>query len=247
MITLDKEEAFGRELPKWPKLKITGKSVSTQQAKDIIFKTDGFFTSLGALGGNDEKWIRKVLLDAGITSFRSKFDSSIDGWRAKFNVTDFVNDSMGVVSLNYLQNDWASSCFAYGPNGWCWPDGTISNCGNIGKWPSVEDVYEEFVLLANAFPYLEMVGTLFSGEHCEEGTQPIITFVVCGGTVYMTDEHADHHVPVKIADFSDERMCEVLSNPNHEHGLPEEWVKEWSQLVKPHVDMAITMFYQLRK
>ena len=37
---ITKEEAFRRELPKWPQMLVVGKDITVEQAKEIIFATD---------------------------------------------------------------------------------------------------------------------------------------------------------------------------------------------------------------
>jgi hypothetical protein len=42
-------------LPKWPQMIVTGKPVTVENAKDIIFRTDSFLTSSDEFSGGNNK------------------------------------------------------------------------------------------------------------------------------------------------------------------------------------------------
>ena len=51
------EQYFNLHLPKWPGMKLTGNSVSIEQAKDIISRTDKFIIDMSKdAGGNNREW-----------------------------------------------------------------------------------------------------------------------------------------------------------------------------------------------
>lgn len=213
---------FEIDLPKWPAIRVIGKSVTTDQAKDIIFKCDDFLTDCwGYSGGNNQdfkKWYREL---AGLDLVKEIDEEAED----KFF------ESLGVLSpkLEYLGIDLASSCYVGGPTGWCNVDGTIAlESKNVGKWPSVAEVFAEWKMIAEAFPFLDLTCTLYSGEYCEENIKPIVTYVVKDGAVTIEEPAAEEPVIFKDVDFN-------FIN-RKEQGLPQDWCEEFAKRVKSVVD-----------
>jgi len=223
MKTVTQKVAFARGLPKWPQLLITGKNVTATQAKDIIFHTDSFM-SANHYGGNNHEWNEWVNAALGRAELENIKDFN-RSWRIK----DKLNEELKFVSTEYLHNDWMSSSYIYGPHGWCSPDGIISHVDNVGKWPGVEEVYNDLVTIAAAFPYLVMTATLYDQEHCEDEVEkkPVITFVVKKGKVKLTDEHTEHHFDVPKPDRSDGAMLRRFSLASTEQGVPDSWILDW--------------------
>lgn len=144
---------------KWPQAVIIGKKITKDQAREVLIKTDYFFTS-DMPGGNDEKYdieLRKRLNMPPCWSYGSDntYEENV-AWQKEH----------GCLQLNYLDNNWISSCYIGGPNGWCHVDGTIFNNKNIGKWPEWSEVVEDLETLGKAFPFLDM--TLYIID-CESG------------------------------------------------------------------------------
>lgn len=244
MARISKKEAFNLGLPKWPQFLITGKKVTEEQAFDIIRRTDSFVIDLyGYAGGNNHKWNEWAQKTMGTYDliqmidkyYKPEFDRS-NGFNPYEISSDFEND-LQFVRTDYLRNSWMSCAFIYGPHGWCHPDGTISYIDNVGKWPSVEEIYEELKKIQKAFPYLELTGTLMDGESCEDNTKPIVTFVLKNGKMFMTDEHEKYHFETTPADRSDDAITKILTE-GREQGLPNSWVVQFGNLMKPAVEKA---------
>lgn len=142
-------ESFG-ELIKWPQCVITGKKISIEQAKEILSKTDTMF--LCGYGGNDTKYNNEI---CNIIGRPHNGD-----WK---EVTEFVKRNEPL-ELNYLDNSQISSCYIYGTNGWCHPNGDIFFNKNIGKWPSWDEIHEDCKEIAHRFPFLDMKVYLFNQE-----------------------------------------------------------------------------------
>lgn len=159
-------------LPKWPGLVVVGSSITPEQAMEVLIRTDALRFSC-----NDKEFVNRLC---------DLFDIPRDkeyGW-ISLEVTDVLREKLGCLSLHYLENSRIVSAWIGGPHGWCDWDGTIG-CSNfnIGKWPSVEQVREDWTAIAQAFPYLSLKSQLFSGETCEEGVVPVVEFEIVGGKV----------------------------------------------------------------
>lgn len=158
-------------------------------------------------------------------------------WSLTYETQDKIREALGFITTEYVSNSWASCAFIYGPHGWCSPDGTILYVDNVGKWPSVQDVFNDFVILAKAFPYVALTATLMNGEECEEGILPVITFVVENGSVRLTDEHESFHYATKgTPDRSIDHAISQLGFFGREQGLPDEWIIEYGQKITPIIE-----------
>ncbi len=243
--TITNEQAFSRALPKWPQLKITGESVTIEQAKDIIFRTDGFITSLSEYsGGNNHSWnkwaFQRLHYDELFKMTEMAYGkTATPGFVKKYyEVVHKISDDLGFLKTHYISNDWASCSFVFGPHGWCSPSGQICYVDNVGKWPDVEEVFNDVKMIAEAFPYLKMTATLMDREQSEEGTHPVVTFVVREGQVFITDEHNEHHYEVQEPDRSDNAMMARLLS-DKEQGLPNKWILEFGERTKPVIQAAV--------
>jgi len=214
---------FDFSLPKWPAIRVIGKSVTTAQAKEIIFKCDDFLTDCwGYSGGNNQdfkNWYREA---SGLVFMKDSDEETED----KFY------ESLGILApkLEYLGIDLASSCYVGGPTGWCNVDGTIAlESKNVGKWPSVAEVFVEWQMIAEAFPFLDLTCTLYSGEYMEEDIKPLVTYVVKDGAVTIEEPATEETVVFKDVDFDFINL--------KEQGLPQDWYEEFAVIVKSAVDL----------
>lgn len=238
MKTVTQKVAFGRDLPKWPQLLITGKSVTADQAKDIIFHTDSFMSGHW-YGGNNHEWNEWVDAVLGRSELKD-----IVGFGKQWDIRSKLNEELSFVRTSYIHNDWMSSAYLYGPHGWCSPDGIISHVDNVGKWPSVGDIYKDLTMIAAAFPFLVMTATLFDKENCEDEADkhPVITFVVKNGKVKLTDEHIEHHFAVPKPDREDGAMLRRFTAPDSEQGVPDSWVMDWEDAYSEAVKRAYAAY-----
>lgn len=228
---MNSDELLKRGLPKWPQHVVTGVPVTVEQAKEIIRRTDSFFQSFAYVSENDAfaKWIQKICGYARpFTEYPySGTPEQQRAWRDAFQREQDEYDSRWKpLSTELVHNAWISSSFVYGAHGWCHPSGRIGFVDNVGKWPSIEDVRKDWVLLAEAFPFLEIGATLWSGESSEEGTTPVVSFRIKGGSVELVDPsevdvHAGHPEAARFA-----RTTPV--NLGHDSVIPREWIEEWA-------------------
>lgn len=239
------------DLPKWPATFITGESVTLEQAKDILFRTDGSLSAISLYGfGNDRKF-RDLCQDAfGWKPIIEMQESKSDdpeirgrGWE----LSSLWAEKMGHVHTEYIYNRFLATSYIYGPTGWCNPDGRIHFEGhNIGKYPSIDEVAREWDRLLTAFPYINLVCTLFSGEHCEEGAEPLVTFVVRNGVVSVIPPDLSLHSvqPKPPVEEDDDNLVKILTASIHgdysfERGWPDDWVMEFAEKSKAAVDAVI--------
>ena len=103
------------------------------------------------------------------------------------NIDFSINDEWFRAQLHKAM----ASSYIGGPHGWCdWQGQIFTNSYNIGKWPSTQEVYEEWRCIATAFPFLSLKCQLFDGETCEEEERelkPIIQFNVSQGQVTLCE------------------------------------------------------------
>lgn len=209
-------------LIKWPQMIVTGASVTGEQAKEIIIRTDPFFSDVALYaGGNDQEFTIRYQQQSGVLAAVSCSDQQI-----RERVQEAVDSVVKPIPLDYLDNDWASSGFIYGPHGWCQPDGTIEYHDNIGKWPEAVDLYDEWHSIARAFPYLSLFASFMDAESCDTDASVVLQFVIHEGAVRVVKgEHAPVARKIRVAD--DVCFCSRL-----EHGLPWSWVAETADAIR---------------
>lgn len=184
-----KEEFFKRGLPKWPGLIVSGLHVTKEQAAEILVRTDGWH-----LSGNDRSWEQKLATDI-IGWPRNKeldrYSDSLEERQSFYGLIQKFRQDHDVLELDYMENWQIYSSWIGGPKGWCNWDGRIFCANyNIGKWPSVECVYEELSIISSAFPFLDMRVQLLNTEIYEgneDKPEVVIEFNVREGNVTMCD------------------------------------------------------------
>jgi len=229
---MNNEEFFKIGLPKWPQMIVSGKPVTVEQAKDIIFRTDSFLLEhYEYSGGNNHKFNEDYRQKSCLALFHDSFKNE-EMW----NKEEELDENLGFVRTNYVTNDWASCAYIDGPHGWCSPTGIISYSDNIGKWPSVKEVLSDWNKLATAFPYLNLNVTIMSGEHCEDAIIPLINIrVIDGGACLMNPDLSVHQ---KIESHNRGSLLE--RNEDSELGLPSDWYNEFAINVKTQVEKILS-------
>jgi hypothetical protein len=157
-------------LPKWPSCVVVGENVTEEQGLEICLRTSSLYISC-----NDNEWTKSVTNLLGI---------KVDGYFLDLDSVEEVESKYGILRLEYLDTDRIASSYIDGPNGWCDWNGNIGLTNkNIGKWPSTEEVLEEWKLIAKTFPFLTLSCQLYDKEHCEEDGKPLIQYDVKNGEV----------------------------------------------------------------
>lgn len=170
-----KQDVFNISLPKWPCLLVVGKKVTEDQANKILLMTDSHIPDF-RYASNARRMNKLACAVFGIPSD----EDGDEHYRKLLQLRKRLN----LVELSYLSNSMICSSFIGGPHGWLKWDGTVGcNSYNIGKWPSVSEVFSDWKRIARRFPELDLECQLLSGESCEDGTFPLVRFVVKRGVV----------------------------------------------------------------
>lgn len=237
------ENLLDRGLPKWPQMLVTGPPIAQTQALEIIRRTDSFFSFPH---GNDHAFVEEAIRLIGfpkepVDPRRKGSDPKIeeeffDAFHKFWENQAQWKEDWGHLGTQYVRNDWVSSCFISGPHGWCHPDGTISFADNVGKWPSLKEIKNDWEVLAKAFPFLQVEITLMDKESCEEDSQPVVSMVVRNEEVTLVDPaERDVHagagrMPVVPKDLDVGFF--MLPPALREHAINLEQVKAWGDLFR---------------
>ena len=221
---------------KWPQMIVTGTPVTLEQAKEIIRRTDSFFRHGG--GGNNQEYEKAVCKLLGIKRLDDLWEIEDTQQRMKaFSKQEEHTESRlkkwQYIETEYVYNSWISSCFVGGPHGWCHPDGTIGYIDNIGKWPSAEDVINEWSLIAKEFPFLDLIVKLVEDEG--DGVAAGYISVKDGYAIECEQHVADESFarfpePCRTAGVTD-KNANVIENwlSRSENAISEEWIREWAR------------------
>jgi len=184
------KEFFDINLIKWPALIVKGESVTPEQAAEIIIRTNAYpFCS------NDREF--EVILNNLMFGVPKYYGLIYGGWNDSISREEIEQvhkqienklEELKVLDIVELHNHQIVSSWIGGAHGWWKWDGTIfTNNYNIGKWPEVETVYEDWVKISEAFPFLNLKCQLLNKEAGDDEVEakPLIEFVVKDGKVSM--------------------------------------------------------------
>lgn len=221
-----------KALPKWPQMRVVGRNITPEQAKEVIFRTDEFMTDTCRYsGGNNHEFNAAYRRMAGLDGLDSSDD--FQSMMGRFDIERKIREKVGFIDLSYIQNNWASCSFIFGAHGWCHPDGTLFYQDNVGKWPSMEVLTDDWSKVAVAFPFLDLHAMFMSGESCEDGTQVVFSLRVLDGKVCTNDDH-----DAAMARW--ERACSSRHTriylKRNENGLPSAWMDEYAARVRSAVN-----------
>lgn len=181
------------DLTKWPRLVVIGNTVTRKQAMEIIIRTDRLDFS-----SNDAEFSKQCasyLYRLEATGNRSRgYWTLADAFEGEGGKTDWdryqecrdrAQAELQPLELQYLENSRIVSCWIGGSHGWCNWDGKIGCTEhNIGKWPTVDEVYKDWKAIGQTFPYLKLRCQLIT----DEGAGHIaIEYVVKDGTVTVQE------------------------------------------------------------
>lgn len=196
---MSKEKLFDIVLPKWPRLAVAGKKITEEQAMTVIIRTDSIFVYMST---NDRDWLKQLIVEMGL-KYKKDYPyydyKEVDKLRAKIK-------HLG--GVEYLCNARVASSYIGGPHGWVdWSGNVFTNNYNIGKWPSVHGIYEEWKLLASEFEFLDLRSQLFN-----DGGESAVEFVIKDGGVDLIEPVEE--MPVIENDFN----VNSFANPYRERG-----------------------------
>lgn len=233
-------ELMNRVLPKWPQMIVTGEKLTIEQAMEIIRRTDSFFNYQS---GNNRNFIKKAIEVLEIPQDnKSNSDFKRDNGEVDFELyrkyldsyyekSNLWKEKWRYIYTEYVKNDWISSSFIKGAHGWCHPDGTIYYDDNVGKYPEVQEIYNEWSLLAKEFPFLKVGITLMDGEECEHNTSPIVSMKIENSVVTLIDPklenvHKNHETP-NHKESIEEILMKRFTNNSFENAISLSTLKEW--------------------
>ena len=151
------------DLPKYPKMSVTGESVSREQAKQMIFALDDFIATLGTGGyTNDHEWAdwaKKLLRQNRPVLMVNTYMEVLDKTKLTRSIL-FDYRKAKRVETTHFGVEWSASCFIGGPRGWIDPSGEIKFEQNIGKYPDVQEVYDDLLILGKKWPNLKLTVSL---------------------------------------------------------------------------------------
>ena len=111
------------DLTKWPRLLVTGRRVSEDQANEILIRTDDWWLST-----NDRQWeaeIKRIAVDVAGMPVEPRRDQTgygdegMDLFREYYAAREAWRKSLGILELGYLSNSRIVSSWIGGPHGWC--------------------------------------------------------------------------------------------------------------------------------
>lgn len=246
LVPIAQEDAFGRGLPKWPQMLVMGKDITHDQAKEIIFATDTGLTNTYRMFGNNKAFVNDFNERVGYNKIDRLFVDLIESSREGktriesylmndiYSAREVIEERAGFLSCEYVKNNWASSSFIFGAYGWCHPTGKIRFIDNVGKWPAVQDVYNDWSKLAERWKFLDLYVTLMNGEEGTENTVPIVTFHVHDGIVDLFEGSLEPFGGNQL-----QRDLEKGFAYRSEQGLPHQWIEEFIVKTRLIVDQAL--------
>jgi len=236
-------EVLNRHLPKWPQMIVVGKTITVEQALEIIRRTDMFFTH--GYGGNDHGFDNRAKMIVGMPETDLWREPSYNEWsdelrtklwQERWDGLQAWREKWQVIETEYVHNSWISCSFVGGPHGWCHPDGKIFYQDNVGKWPSIEAIRKDWSILAKAFPFLDLRVLLMDRESCEDNREPVVGFRVKSGRVRVLPGEASmfKDMPNAVAgrDLMEEMSAVFTLEPSQrEHRLGLNQIKTWKNQV----------------
>lgn len=187
MEPLTREEIESIGLPKWPAIVVAGETIPRELAYEILIRTSGLYFSC-----NDREWERFCYKAFDlIPRLEKKWELPGETpeqqkarWKNEQDHENAVHRAFRVLRLSYLGNHRIAAAYIGGPYGWLDWDGQIGcKSFNIGKWPSTDAVFDEWMQIAQAWPTLTLACQLYNREQCEDGGEPVIEYRVREGTV----------------------------------------------------------------
>jgi len=192
------DNPYNIDLPKWPAMFVCGKSVTEKEAAEVLIRTDFNFPDFNSSCNDREyieelNWIFKVPESPRLDD---RSDTGKEKWHTALNkhyaALSKLREKYKMLDLEYISNHQIASCYIGGTYGWIdWEGNISSNSTNIGKWPSVKVVHEEWAQLAKAFPFLDLRCVLFGGEYCEDAIEPLVKFDIKDGEATCSSDVED--------------------------------------------------------
>lgn len=217
------DEFLNAGLPKWPMHLVYGQPVSPEQAIEVIRRTDRFFQN--GWGGNNRQWNRAVKNLLGIPDTDRNYEEPERTHEQRMSVYEQFQEwteKWGVIHTEYIANWWISSAYIGGPHGWMHPSGLIWFNHNVGKWPSASNIYDEWKTLAEAFPFIKLDASLWSGEYVEDEITCVVGYKIRDGKVEVVAGSDE----TLYKDFDRTKEQLLMTEEQHENNMRAA-IKRW--------------------
>jgi hypothetical protein len=201
---------------KWPRLVVAGQPVTEDQADHIVVRTNSWMRRLFS---NDKPWqsaVEALVVDFGYPpESHSHATQGVNQIGDRWRRLGTWCDRLGILNLHYLHNDRVMSTWVGGSHGWCDWDGTIGCTSyNIGKWPSDDEVTEDWQKIAAAFPFLDLTAQVID----DEGAGPLAAqWRIGGGTIVYDPEPTE--LLAAPSELSEAQVVDRFTNPLAERGV----------------------------
>jgi hypothetical protein len=148
---------------KWAGLLVVGESVSKEQAAEIIVRTT--------------RW--------PLSSNNTQTDEIFNNLISNHKEFKKYLKNIKPLNLDLLINERITTSYISGPKGWINWDGTIfTNSYNVGKYPSIQQITNEWENIAKEFPFLNLKSQVINQEiHDEEKAIPTAQWNIKDGKV----------------------------------------------------------------
>jgi hypothetical protein len=225
-------DAFDLGLPKWPAMTVIGDRVSEKVAAEIIIRTEHGFPDFWSNSKRATKEFQDIFGYSEDDSIYKNKEGESDEQRvarmhAFWDRKRKLQEAIGCIELEYLCSSRITSAYIGGPHGWCnWNGEIFSNGYNIGKWPSVESVAQEWERIGLAFPMLKLKCWLYDEESCESTGKPVVMFEVANGQTWVRP--ATDAPPIQPAGPDMEAFIKALNGDsyNREVGIHPERLRQ---------------------
>ncbi len=211
---------------------VRGKNVTVSQAREVLRRTDDIFNGSYILSPSFSREVADRLRFCKIQRMWMLLEEKtwLPGEMGReFGVLKDWHNAWGFVETRYVRNYCLGQAY---PHAWISTDGSVYSNGNIGKYPSGQEVFEDWQKIADAFPFLELTATLCNNEN--DDLKPVVTFLVSGGSVECVEPHPLPAFPQYSHEEPTKENAEETMNRERlmESTFPDGWLEEWEQIAK---------------
>lgn len=215
-------------LPKWAGCLVTCHSTPTkEQLLEMCTRLDDFTSDPAFYSrdyyysqSNNTNWDRWASEAMGMFEVGSIIERFIEAAKTKFpdgkaEIGDIHFWAMqnlwkkhfsGRIVTDGLRCETLSTSYVGGIDGWLRHDGLHTQWKNVGKYVSVEDVYNDLVSISTEYNDLEIRITLHDQEYCNDETSPAAAMYCKDGIVHLVDVNSSDYNREKFHDI-DEPPC----------------------------------------
>lgn len=198
-ITYENESVKHVGLIKWPSFIVKGEKIKEEQAWEILLRTqDDYYTNDKRNKRKIHKILEKPLYDDFVperddTESLQEYEERRKRYFQKYLLaSNKYGKKIKSIGLYYIKNEAVCSCWGGGANSWIQWNGEIVNTDgkNIGKYPTVIEVANDWGAIAKNFPYLNLKCQLWNceawfPETVDNDPKPVVEFEIVNGQVIV--------------------------------------------------------------